>query len=580
MKTAYKEVYSLKALALAAGLALFGSTGNAVAVGTEGKELTFFGVLSTSALGYAPIPQNTSCKVWLERAPAYSITGALGHDVSPYVYFFYAQDEMNSDPSTRPWPWIAGDKAVAECTGTQDGITYTGTYKATLSESTQSVDFPEGSQVPGTEIYFVLSPTTLSQTPLQSCISTYNLYTEQQLIASRNAGVQEGINTVLQKPGDYKLITDAGCGVIITEQEKLAKQAGIDQCKTNPASCALFSAADVAAKESIAKQTGIDQCKTNPASCTLFSAADVTAAKQAGIDQCKTNPASCALFSAADVTAAKQAGIDQCKTNPASCALFSAADVTAAKQAGIDQCKTNPASCALFSAADVTAAKQAGIDQCKTNPASCALFSSADVATKETAARAAGKQEGISAVQAAPNTYGLHTQSELDQRYQQGVQDGIKLGGGSVCTQAELDAAEQRGITSVTSKPNAYSLYTQAQRDAAVSESFNSGVTAVVADPEKYGITSGCSQTERDAAKSQGRSEGKSEGITAAKSSFSFVDNRLQIPLVDIQDVPQQPTCFSVEMSYLPEISTDIIVFSLTGAVLLPDCQPLPPMPN
>lgn len=313
-------------------------------------------------------------------------------------------------------------------------------------------------------MYFVLSPSSASCPPTGT-------FTEAQLIASRNAGVQEGINTVKQHPLDHGLITDAACGVIITEQEKLAKQAGIDQCKTNPASCALFSATDVTVKESIAKQTGIDQCKTNPASC--------------------------------------------------------------------------------------------------------ALFSSADVATKETAARAAGKQEGIGAVQAAPNTYSLHTQSELDQRYQQGVQDG----GGSVCKQTELDAAEQRGITLVTSNPNAYSLYTQAQRDTAVLESFNSGVTAVVADPEKYGITSGCSQTERDAAKSQGRSEGKSEGIAAAKSSFSFVDNRLQIPLVDIQGVPQQPTCFSVEMSYLPGISADML-FSLTGAVLLPDCQPLPPMPN
>lgn len=42
-----------------------------------------------------------------------------------------------------------------------------------------------------------------------------------------------------------------------------------------------------------AKQTGIDQCKTNPASCGIIvpSTGDYIAGKQDGIAQCKTNPA-------------------------------------------------------------------------------------------------------------------------------------------------------------------------------------------------------------------------------------------------------------------------------------------------
>jgi len=129
-------------------------------------------------------------------------------------------------------------------------------------------------------------------------------------------------------------------------------QTGIDQCKTNPASCGLFTQVQL----DTAKQAGIDLCKTNPASCSLFTQAQLDAVKQA----CKTNPASCGIT---DTNGSTQTGIDQCKANPASCGI----------PVNPDQCKTNPASCGLFTQAQIDTAKQASIAQCKTNPALCGI---------------------------------------------------------------------------------------------------------------------------------------------------------------------------------------------------------------
>jgi len=132
-----------------------------------------------------------------------------------------------------------------------------------------------------------------------------------------------------------------------------AKQAGIDQCKTNPASCGI-----TLTDTNGSTQTGIDQCKANPVSCGII----------VSTDQCKTNPASCNLFTQAQIDAAKQA----CKTDPASCGLFTQAQIDAAKQAAIAQCKTTPASCGI-TLIDNNGSTQAGIAQCKTNPASCGI---------------------------------------------------------------------------------------------------------------------------------------------------------------------------------------------------------------
>jgi Regulator of chromosome condensation (RCC1) repeat len=81
-------------------------------------------------------------------------------------------------------------------------------------------------------------------------------------------------------------------------------------------------------------QAGIMQCKTNPASCGIT---DTNGSTQTGIDQCKANPVSCGII----------VSTDQCKTNPTSCNLFTQAQIDAAKQAGIVQCKANPASCGI-----------------------------------------------------------------------------------------------------------------------------------------------------------------------------------------------------------------------------------------
>jgi len=126
----------------------------------------------------------------------------------------------------------------------------------------------------------------------------------------------------------------------------------VDSCKTNPASCGLFTQAQIDA----AKQA----CKADPASCGIIVSPSP--------DQCKTNPASCGLFTQAQIDAAKQA----CKTDPASCGLFTQAQIDAAKQAAIAQCKTTPASCGI-TLIDNNGSTQVGIDQCKANPASCGI---------------------------------------------------------------------------------------------------------------------------------------------------------------------------------------------------------------
>jgi len=83
------------------------------------------------------------------------------------------------------------------------------------------------------------------------------------------------------------------------------------------------------------------------------SATEISAAKQAGIDQCKTNPASCGLFTQAQIDAAKQSGINQCAASPASCgfAACSAGEMAGLQRIyldqGIAQCKANPASCGI-----------------------------------------------------------------------------------------------------------------------------------------------------------------------------------------------------------------------------------------
>jgi hypothetical protein len=92
---------------------------------------------------------------------------------------------------------------------------------------------------------------------------------------------------------------------------------------------------------------------------------DFDSGKQAGIQQCVNDPASCGITVSAgnsgtstggDFDSGKQAGIQQCVNDPASCGITVSAgdsgtstggDFDSGKQAGIQQCVADPASCGI-----------------------------------------------------------------------------------------------------------------------------------------------------------------------------------------------------------------------------------------
>jgi hypothetical protein len=85
------------------------------------------------------------------------------------------------------------------------------------------------------------------------------------------------------------------------------------------------------------KQAGIQQCVNDPASCgiTVTAGGDFDSGKQAGIQECKDNPSSYGLQRAGGV----------CQT-----ACVGTVDFEAGKKNGIEQCVGNPTSCGITAA--------------------------------------------------------------------------------------------------------------------------------------------------------------------------------------------------------------------------------------
>ncbi|OAD21045.1 hypothetical protein THIOM_003204, partial [Candidatus Thiomargarita nelsonii] len=96
----------------------------------------------------------------------------------------------------------------------------------------------------------------------------------------------------------------------------------------------------------------------------------IKAGKQAGIDECKADPASCGI-TPDPKDGSTQAGIDKCKADPTSCGITPDPE-DGSTQAGIDKCKADPTSCGI-TPDPKDGSTQAGIDKCKANPASCGI---------------------------------------------------------------------------------------------------------------------------------------------------------------------------------------------------------------
>jgi hypothetical protein len=117
-------------------------------------------------------------------------------------------------------------------------------------------------------------------------------------------------------------------------------------------------------------QAGIDQCKADPASCGI-ELADTNGSTKDGIEQCKADPASCGI-ELADTNGSTKDGIEQCKANPTSCGI-ELVDTNGSTKDGIEQCKANPTSCGI-KLADTNGSTKDGIEQCKADPASCGII--------------------------------------------------------------------------------------------------------------------------------------------------------------------------------------------------------------
>ncbi|RKZ39050.1 MAG: hypothetical protein DRQ41_11140 [Gammaproteobacteria bacterium] len=118
-------------------------------------------------------------------------------------------------------------------------------------------------------------------------------------------------------------------------------------------------------------QNEIAQDQTDQTSCDIM---DNNGSTQAGIEQCKADPASCGITIASlggltqlQLNQAKESVKQDCQIDPASCDIT---DINGSTQAGIEQCKMDPASCGIIDTNDST---QAGIEQCKVNPTSCCI---------------------------------------------------------------------------------------------------------------------------------------------------------------------------------------------------------------
>ncbi len=183
-------------------------------------------------------------------------------------------------------------------------------------------------------------------------------------------------------------------------------------------------------------------------------------------------------------------------------------DTNGSTAEGIAQCQAAPHTYGLFDQTDIDIATTAGKQGCIDNPASCNLFSQADVDAAKTA--------GIQLVIANPHDYGLFAQADIDAIKYAAIEEGrqICISAPSICglfNQTDIDNAEetgkQAGIVLVKAAPHAYGLFAQADIDAAKA----AGIAEVIANPSSHGLFA---QADIDTAKSAGIAEGKQICIT------------------------------------------------------------------
>jgi len=144
--------------------------------------------------------------------------------------------------------------------------------------------------------------------------ANYGLFIQAQLDTAK----QSGIDLVKTTPTNYGLFTQAQVDAI--------KQTSIALVTTAPSNYGLFNQAQIDSAKQAGVQDGINQCKGDP-NCkgSGISQAQLDEAVNAAKQSCKANPASCGLFSQAELDSskelAKQEGINQCKLDPTSCGI-------------------------------------------------------------------------------------------------------------------------------------------------------------------------------------------------------------------------------------------------------------------
>ena len=143
-------------------------------------------------------------------------------------------------------------------------------------------------------------------------------------------GLRDGINQCKNDP--------ASCGINVTVNQDTngSTDDGIKKCQANPSDYGITVDP---------KDGSIKECQANPSDYGI-TVDPKDGSTQAGINQCKYDPASCGITVIYDTNGSTQEGIAQCQSNPVYYGI-TVDPKDGSTQAGIDKCKADTVACGI-----------------------------------------------------------------------------------------------------------------------------------------------------------------------------------------------------------------------------------------